>query len=117
MRTYGTGGRVVCASTGIELPDPDGPRARATEETATVQLTGGPVGPVQAGGPVQPPGWSGGPGGGLVDGPVRCDVCGVSVAAEYVARTGQRRHRPCQQTAEATPDRTSTGRSGVREVA
>ena len=47
----------------------------------------------------------------MAAGPVFCDVCGVRVAAEYVARTGQTRHKPCQARAAGT------GGRAVREVA
>lgn len=106
-RTYGNCGPVVTAARGLELPDPnvsrldaDAVRARASARAAT------PVGVDQQyvdvdqvqeqadTGPV---------------GPVVCDVRGVVVAGEYVARTGQRWHRPCQAKHAAG--------AAVREVA
>jgi hypothetical protein len=93
-RTYGNCGPVVTATRGIELPRPGAPRldvaailARRAARPADVRRVGGPV---------------------------RCDVCALPVAADWVARTGLRRHRPCQDRADA---RAGLARSGVRAVA
>lgn len=100
-RTYGNCGPVVAATRGIELPRPSTPRldieairARATTKAAQVAE---PVDVDQA--PEIPAG------------PVVCDGCGVLVAAQYVARTGKTRHKPCQARAAGT------GARAVREVA
>jgi hypothetical protein len=117
-RTYANCGPVVTARAGIEIPDPRTPRpdfdairARFAARAATLALVDVGQAP-QVG--AQPPVL-------LVDqdvdvamatsvGPVVCDVCGVRVAGEYVARTGQTRHKPCQAKA-------STVCPAVREVA
>jgi hypothetical protein len=124
MRTYGTGGRTVAATGTVDLPEgttrtPDqavwARRAAALEAAAPAWTHATPAPTrrpelVTAPAPVPTPAE-------LVPvvvtpaRPVRCDVCHLTVAADYVARTGQTRHKPCQvKAATAGPD-------AVREVA
>ncbi|HET9657494.1 MAG TPA: hypothetical protein VFP72_19235 [Kineosporiaceae bacterium] len=93
-RTEGNCGPVVVATTGIDLPDASridfaAIRARVAEQTWARREVLAVV----------------------AAGPVVCDVCGVRVAAEYTARTGQRRHKSCQAQAS------TAGPAAVREVA
>jgi len=90
MRAYGTGFTVVAASRGIELPDPDAPAVRPPAKPAA------PARRTWAGRPVLPA-----PRPPIEDvpappapltGPQPCEVCGLLVSAEYIARTGAARH-------------------------
>jgi hypothetical protein len=116
MRTYGTGGRAVAATGSVDLPEgttrtPEqavwARRAAALEAAAPAWTHTAPAPAprpelVTAPAPVPTP---------APALPVRCDVCHLTVAADYVARTGQARHTPCQaKAATAGPD-------AVREVA
>jgi hypothetical protein len=129
-RTYGNCGPVVAARAGIEVPDPHAPRldfdairARVAARAASAMVPDvdrvhwpadapvpGQLVDQQAAENVEQAGV-------VVAGPVVCDVCTQVVTAEYVARTGQRRHGPCQgRTTRATRVRAGR-RASVRAVA
>jgi hypothetical protein len=128
MRTYGTGGRAVAATGSVDLPDPDttrtpeqavwARRAAALEAAAPAWTHATPAPAprpelVTAPAPVPPlaaPAVAVAAVAALAR-PVRCDVCHLTVAADYVARTGHARHKPCQAKA------TTAGPDAVREVA
>lgn len=102
MRLFGTGFPVVAARAGLELPTPADYRrasrqvpcspapAAAIVPAATASAApeaSGPVSTDASPAPLERVGAGVGPG--------LCPVCGLVVAAEYAARTGSGRHRPC----------------------